>query len=90
MTGLTAIKKSGECFGYDELMHKNHRTSTTIAIKDTDLFILEEKHFDKSFSKSILKNDIDRREFLMDKVPCFKIREKYFYSKFKFFTTHVK
>ena len=86
---MISVKKSGECFGYDGLMNKAHRTSTTIALQDTDLFVLSALDFDKCFKKNIHQNDKERREFLMNKVKSFKFRKEKFESRFKYIKTHV-
>jgi len=87
---MVSVKKSGGCFGYDGLINKAHRTSTTIALQDTDLFVLSGEHFDKCFNKSILKNDIERKEFLMNKIKTFKLNKQYFDLRFKYIKTHNK
>jgi len=83
------VKGKGECFGYDGVMKKAHRTSTTVAIEDTNLFTLSEQFFDKCFGKSILKSEIERKEFLMERVEIFRERKQYFDSRFKYIKTHV-
>ncbi len=87
---LVNIKGKGECFGYDGLMKKLPRSSTTIAVEDTDLFVLSESDFEKCFSKSILKSEIERKEFLMERIPAFKERRLYFDLRFKYIRTHVR
>ena len=83
------VKSKGECFGYDGLKNKVHRTSTTIAIEDTDFFVLSEEYFDKSFNKAISKAERERKDFLIDRIPAFQVRESYFNSRFKYIKTHV-
>jgi len=83
------VKSKGECFGYDGLMNKAFRSSTTKAIEDTDFFILAEEFFDKSFNKAIMKAERERKDFLIDRVPAFQDNLVYFNKRFKYIKTHV-
>jgi len=84
------IKGPGECFGYDGLINKAYRTSTTISVTDVDLFTLNQEFFDKSFNKSILRSTVERKEFLMNRIEAFRENKSYFESRFKYIKTHVK
>jgi len=44
------VKGKGECFGYDGLMNKMKRTSTTVALTDVICFLLNEEDFDKTIN----------------------------------------
>ena len=83
-------KSSGECFGYDGLMNKAHRTSTTMTIEDTDFFVLSEEYFDKCFNKAIRQAERERKDFLIERIPAFKNDQVLFNQRFKYIKTHNK
>jgi len=85
-----SVKTEGMCFGYDGLMNKANRTSSVYALEDTELFVLDNDGFDKSFLKSILRAEIDRKDFLKDRIPVFKDNEAKFFGLFKLIKTHVR
>ena len=83
-------KTNGECFGYDGLMNKKYRSSTVNTLDDTHFFVLSEENFDKCFGIAILKAEIERKEFLIEKIPAFRKRQDLFYKRFKYIISHVK
>ncbi len=86
------VKASGECFGYDGLMNKKNRTSTTVALTDVHMFLLNEEDFDKTinvikfylpFQKSIKRAEIDRKLFLINRIKAFADHIEKFEKIFK-------
>jgi len=86
---LVNIKGKGECFGYDGLMNKAFRTSTTKTLENTDFFILSLDGFDKCFNKAIKKAERERKDFLIERIPAFRHNKAYFNTRFKHIKTHV-
>ena len=63
--------KNGNCFGEIGLLCNNARTCSALALEDTDLFVLDRNEFGLSFDKSILKSEIERKNFILRKIPPF-------------------
>jgi len=85
----TDVKLPGMCFGYDGLMLKKERTSSTYCLEDTVLLVLGDVEFEKSLGRAILKCDLERKQFLINRIPSFKKNEHIFCTIFKFLKTAV-
>ena len=71
-------------------MKKAFRTSTTVSMENTHLFVLSDRYFKNCFKKNILDHENQRKDFLMERIPVFRERKGYFDSRFKYIKTHVK
>ena len=85
----TDRKVPGMCFGYDGLMLKKARTSSTCCLEDTWLLVLGDVEFERSIGRAIFRCDLERKQFLINRIPSFRNNEKIFVSLFKFLKTQV-
>lgn len=61
----------GMCFGEWALMYNIPRTASAYTV-ECDLFYLDKEYFDITFHRSIVRADIERKNFLIKKLPTLK------------------
>lgn len=71
----------GMCFGEWGLMYKQNRSSTAQAISKVKIFKINERAFKENFMLSIMKTDLDRKEFLKSKISYFSTIDKVLFKK---------
>lgn len=64
-------RTDGFCFGEWGLIYKKERSTSALALEDTDLFVLDQESFNISFSKCLSKAEIDRKNFLLKRITPF-------------------
>lgn len=67
----------GACFGEWALIYNTIRTASAYALEDTDLFYLDKDDFIFTLNKEIYKSDINKRHYVINKIPILKKIKKY-------------
>lgn len=67
----------GACFGEWALIYNTIRTASAYAVEDTDLFYLDKDDFIFTLNKEIYKSDINKRHYVINKIPILKKIKKY-------------
>lgn len=62
----------GMCFGEWAMIYNSPTSASTFALEDTDLFCIDKEHFDSTLSRPIMKADVDKKNFIIRKIPSFK------------------
>lgn len=70
------VLNQGTCFGEWALIYNSMRTASAFALEDVDLFYLDKEDFDITLNKEILKTDINKRYFVINKLPILKRNKK--------------
>jgi hypothetical protein len=63
----------GMCFGEWGIIYNIPRTASAYTLEPTDLFCIEKESFDKSFSRCLIRAEAERKKFILQKLPSFKI-----------------
>ena len=65
--------KAGWCFGEWAIIYDKPRTAGILCLTDVELFSLTKEHFISTFSKEIIRADIEKKNFVTKKIPHFQI-----------------
>ncbi len=66
-------KSSGTCFGELGLIYPNQkRTTSAVALRDTDLFSIEKAPFLAAFGKAFTRSEIEKKGFILSRISGFK------------------
>jgi len=64
---------AGWCFGEWAIIYDKPRTAGILCLTDVELFSLSKEHFISTFSKEIIRADIEKKNFVTKKIPNFQI-----------------
>ena len=59
----------GMCFGEWALAYNIPRTASAYTLENTDLFYLDKDAFDVLLSRTIIKSDVEKKNFISKKIP---------------------
>ena len=63
---------AGWCFGEWAIIYDKPRTAGILCLTDVELFSLSKEHFISTFSKEIVRADIEKKNFVTKKIPHFQ------------------
>ena len=66
------ILKEGFCFGENEILNDQNRNCNAFAKENCNLLGIKKEKFLKTISKYILKSENERKNLIMNFIPCFK------------------
>ena len=66
------ILKEGFCFGENEILNDQNRNCNAFAKENCNLLGIKKEIFLKTISKYILKSENERKNLIMNFIPCFK------------------
>ena len=66
------ILKEGFCFGENEILNEQNRNCNAFAKENCNLLGIKKEKFLKTISKYILKSENERKNLIMNFIPCFK------------------
>ena len=66
------ILKEGFCFGENEILNEQNRNCNAFAKENCNLLGIKKEKFLKTLSKYILKSENERKNLIMNFIPCFK------------------
>ena len=66
------ILKEGFCFGEFEILNEQNRNCNAYAKENCNLLGIKKEKFLKTISKYILKSENERKNLIMNFIPCFK------------------
>ena len=67
------------CFGEQEMCKKKRRTYSVICLKDSHFFSLQKEYFDKYILGKIIRSELLKTNFLLDKLQVIQ-KEEHFFS----------
>jgi CRP-like cAMP-binding protein len=78
----------GDCFGEWAIIYNMPRSATAYVIEDSDLLYMEKPSFTEFLAKSVMKSDMERKNFIKSSIMTFNNIEK-FESYYKFIVPMV-
>lgn len=73
------ILKEGNCFGDQEMCKKGKRNYSVICTQNSHLFSLKKEYFDKYMKGKIIRSELLKSKFILDKLPVIQ-KEQHFFS----------